>query len=97
MEFTFKGKRVSSILGILPEKLGMFDDEVNNYTFPARQTMRLKKIMGFNAHRLSKETTTVSDFAVLGLNYMLDNNWLKREEIGAVVVVTGGLLPAICP
>ena len=91
MEFTFKGKQVSAILGILPEKLGMFDDEVNNYTFPARQTMRLKKIMGFNAHRLAKESTTVSDFAVLGLNYMLDNNWLKREEIGAVVVVT------LCP
>ena len=91
MKTTFKGKRVSSILGILPERLGMFDDEVNNYTFPARQTMRLKKIMGFNSHRLSKETTTVSDFAVLGLNYMLDNNWLEREEIGAVVVVT------LCP
>lgn len=91
MQTIFYGKRVSAILGILPEKLGLFDDEVENYSFPAKQTMRLKKIMGFQAHRLSKETTTVSDFAVTGLNYMFGNGWLEKNEIGAVVVVT------LCP
>ncbi len=91
MDTWFKGKRITSILGILPEKIGNFDDEVNNYSFPAKQTMRLKKVMGYNQHRLAKETSTVSDFAVYGLNYMLDNNWVKREEIGAVVTFT------LCP
>lgn len=91
MQTTFRGKKVSSILGILPEKLGMFDDEVNNYTFSSKQTMRLKKIMGFNAHRLAKETTTVSDFAVTGLNYMFEHDWIRKEEIGAVIVVS------LCP
>ncbi len=91
MQTTFKGKRVSSILGILPEKISLFDDEVDQYTFPPKQTMRLKKIMGFNAHRLSKDTTAVSDFAVTGLNYMLDKGWITREDIGAVIVVT------LCP
>ena len=79
------------MLGILPETIGNFDDEVDNYSFPAKQTMRLKKIMGYNQHRLAKETSTVSDFAVYGLNYMLDNEWIKKEEIGAVVTVT------LCP
>ena len=87
----FTGKRISSMLGILPETIGYFDDEVNNYSFPAKQTMRLKKIMGYNQHRLAKETSTVSDFAVYGLNYMLENKWIKGEEIGAVVTVT------LCP
>ena len=87
----FKGKRIASMLGILPETIGYFDDEVDNYSFPAKQTMRLKKVMGYNQHRLAKETTTVSDFAVYGLKYMLDNDWLKREDIGAVVTVT------LCP
>lgn len=91
MQTVFRGKKVSSILGILPEKLGLFDDEVDNYTFPARQTMRLKKIMGFNAHRLSKDSTTVSDFAITGLNYMFDNGWIAKDEIGAIIVVT------LCP
>lgn len=88
---TFKGKRIASLLGILPEMSINFDDEVDNYSFPAKQTMRLKKIMGYNRHRLSKDTSTVSDFAVYGLDYMLKNAWLKREEIGAIVVVT------LCP
>ena len=91
MQTIFTGKRVASILGILPERVALFDDEVGNYTFPERQTMRLKKIMGFHAHRLSKESTTVSDFAITGLDYILKMGWIKKEEIGAVIVVT------LCP
>lgn len=87
----FQGKRISSMLGILPATISYFDDEVNNYSFPPKQTMRLKKVMGYNMHRLAKETTTVSDFAVYGLNYMIHNRWINREEIGAVVTVT------LCP
>lgn len=88
---SFKGKKISSLLGVLPETVSFFDDEVGNYSFPPRQTLRLKKVMGYNRHLLAKETTTVSDFAVFGLHYMLDNAWIAREEIGAVVVVT------LCP
>ncbi|MCR5384696.1 MAG: ketoacyl-ACP synthase III [Saccharofermentans sp.] len=87
----FHGKRITSMLGILPETVGLFDDEVNNYSFPPKQTMRLKKIMGYDRHRIAKDTSTVSDFAVYGLNYMLENGWIKREEIGAVITVT------LCP
>ena len=87
----FRGKRITSMLGILPETVGLFDDEVSNYSFPPKQTMRLKKIMGYDRHRLAKDTSTVSDFAVYGLRYMLENNWIKKEEIGAVITVT------LCP
>lgn len=91
METVFKGKKITSMLGILPETIGFFDDEVNNYSFPVKQTMRLKKVMGYNQHRLAKETSTVSDLATYGLNYMLDNEWLKRNEIGAIITLT------LCP
>ena len=87
----FKGKKISSMLGILPETIGYFDDEVDNYSFPAKQTLRLKKVMGYNQHRLAKDNSTVSDFAVFGLRYMLENGWIRRDEIGAVVTVT------LCP
>lgn len=87
----FHGKKIVSMLGILPETVSFFDDEVDNYSFPPRQTMRLKKIMGYDRHLLAKETSTVSDFAVYGMNYMLENHWITREEIGAVVVAT------LCP
>lgn len=91
MQTMFYGKRISSILGILPQTESFFDDEADNYSFPIKQTMRLKKVMGFNKHRLAKDTSTVSDFAVYGMNYILNHGWIKREEIGAVVVVT------LCP
>lgn len=87
----FQNKRITSILGVLPETVGYFDDEVDNYSFPVKQTMRLKKIMGYNQHRLAKDTSTVSDFAVFGLNYMLENRWIEKNEIGALVVVS------LCP
>ncbi len=91
METIFHGKRIASILGILPEMVANFDDEVGNYTFPPSQTMRLKRLMGFKQHRLAKESSTVSDFGVYGLRYMLENNWIRKEEIGAIVVIT------LCP
>lgn len=91
MKTVFKGKKISSMLGILPETIGYFDDEVDNYSFPAKQTMRLKKVMGYNQHRLAKETSAVSDFAVYGLNYMLEKGWIEKGEIGAVITCT------LCP
>lgn len=91
MQTIFRGKKISSILGILPQREGMFDDEVDNYSFPAKQTLRLKKIMGFNKHRLSKSTSTVSDFSIYGLQYMLEHAWIKKEDIGGIIVVT------LCP
>lgn len=91
MQTIFERKRISAMLGILPENEFLFDDEVDNYDFPPKQTLRLKKVMGFDRHRISKESSTASDFAVYGMKYILDNNWITHEEIGAVVVVS------LCP
>lgn len=88
MKTVFQKKRIASILGILPETVANFDDEVDNYSFPPSQTMRLKRVMGYKQHRLAKDNATVSDYGVYGLRYMLDNGWIRKEEIGAIVVVT---------
>ena len=53
--------------------------------------MRLKKVMGYNQHKLAKGTSTVSDFAVYGLNFILKSDWIQKDEIGAVIVIT------LCP
>lgn len=88
MDATFEGKRISGILSVLPETESYFDDEAGNYDFPEKQTLRLKKIMGFNKHRLAKRDSTASAFCIAGLNYLIDSGKIKKEEIGAVVVVT---------
>lgn len=91
MQTWFRDKEVTSMLGLLPETVGLFDDEVGNYSFPAKQTLRLKKTMGYDRHRLAKDSSAVSDFGTYGLRYMLDNGWIRSGEIGALVVVT------LCP
>lgn len=88
MKAVYKGKRISGILGILPETVSYFDDEVDNYTFPPKQTMKLKKIMGFESHRISKPDSFSSDFCIYGVKYLLDNGLLRKEDVGAIVVVT---------
>ncbi len=88
MEAVFKNKKISGILAVLPEKESYFDDEVGNYSFPEKQTMRLKKVMGFNKHRLAKDNSTTSQFCIEGLNHLLNTGRIKKEEIGAVIVVT---------
>jgi len=84
----FHGKKITGILGVLPKNEILFDDEVKNYTFPEKQTLRLKKVMGYEKHRIVKNTTASSDLCVFGLNHILQNGLVKREEIGAIVVVT---------
>lgn len=91
MQTTFFNKRISSILGVLPEREALFDDEVGNYSFPEKQTMRLKRVMGYEKHRISKPESAASDFAFYGINYMLEQKWIDKDEIGAIVVVT------LCP
>ncbi len=88
MKAVFKGKKISGILGILPEEVSYFDDEVDNYAFPPKQTLRLKKVMGFEKHRLAKSDSTASDFCIFGLKHLLAEGKIKKEEIGAIVVVT---------
>ena len=91
MQTTFCGKRISSILGVLPEQEFFFEDEVGNYAFPEKQTLRLKRVMGYEKHRISKPESAASDFAYYGIRHMIEQGWIDRDEIGALLVVT------LCP
>lgn len=86
---TFEGKRITGILGILPENEYDYDEETKE--FANSQTKRLKKIMGFGKRRAAKSTSTTGDFCVFGMRYLLDNEYIKKEDIGGIVVV--GLTP----
>ncbi len=83
---TFHGKKISGVLGILPETEYVFDEETKPFATP--QTRRLKKIMGFNKRRAAKSDTTTADFCEYGLQYLIDNKKIDVSEIGAIVVVS---------
>ena len=86
---TFHGKKSTGMLAILPENEYDYDEETAH--FADLQTRRLKRIMGFGKRRAAKADTTSSDFCKYGLTYLLEQNLIKKEEIGAVIVL--GLTP----
>ena len=88
MKTVFYGKKISAVLGVLPGTVSHFDDEINNYTFPPKQTMKLKRIMGFDTHRMAKTGSFTSDFCIFGVKYLLDQDVIQKENIGAIIVVT---------
>lgn len=88
MECVYREKKISGILGILPEEISDFEDELDNYSFPHKQSLRLKRLMGYDKHRLSKKKSTASDFCVYGLKYLLSKGKIRKDDIGAIIVVT---------
>lgn len=86
MKTVFRNKKISGLLSVLPATTVKFEDEINNYTFPPKQTLRLQKVMGYKQHAIVKETTATSDLCLAGLEYILKKGWLKKEEIGGIVV-----------
>lgn len=88
MKTVFRDKKISGLLSVLPQTTVRFEDEVKNYTFPEKQTLRLQKVMGYKQHRIVKDTTATSDLCCAGLDYILERGWLRKEEIGGLVVAT---------
>lgn len=88
MKQIFSGKKIEGILTILPQREVNFADEIQNYPFPEKQSLRLAQIMGYDKKRICEATDSVSEYAVYGIQKLLDDSSLNLSEIGAIVVVT---------
>ena len=88
MNLKFKNKRIAGILTILPKRVVAFEEEMGNYNFPEKKSLRLKKIMGYNTHRIAAEGQCSSDFCIHGLQYLFDNGMLNKDEIDALLFVS---------
>lgn len=88
MHFKFKNKRISGILSVLPNEEIHFLDEISNYNFSEKQSVKLGKIMGYGTRRIVRDNTSVSDLCTYGLNYLFENNLLEKESFEAMVLCT---------
>lgn len=88
MKLQFKNKKITGILSVIPDKEYLFDDEVQNYEFSPETSMKLKKTMGYNAHRIFNETPCISDVAVYAFNYLFDSGLVEKDSIDALILVT---------
>ena len=88
MNFTFRRKRITGILAVVPANERSFIDEMKNYNFPEARSLKLKEVMGYDKRRIVEPGVCVSDLAVFGLQHLFDRGLLIREEIDALILVT---------
>lgn len=88
MNLKYNNKRITGILTILPKEIRRFEDDMGNYNFPENKSMRLKKVMGFNTHRIARQGQCSSDFCIHGLRYLFNNGLLQKKEIDALIFVS---------
>ena len=85
---SFKNKKISAVYSVLPTHEVDFMDEAGNYSFSEIQMKKLKRVMGFGTRRVAKEGETVGDYAIYGIQQMLQDGVFKENEIGAIIVTT---------
>ena len=88
MKLGFKNKKITGILSVLPEREIAFQDEISNYNFSEKQSMKLAKIMGYGKRRIVDDNTAISDLAIYGLNYLFKENLLHKDSIDVLLLVT---------
>lgn len=88
MNFSFSGKRIAGILTVLPANERTFLEDMKNFDFPEEKSLKLKKVMGYDRHRLVTGETCVSDLAVHGFRHLFDKGVVKPEELDALIVIT---------
>jgi len=88
MHLKFKNKTITGILSVLPEREVNYYDEISNYNFSEKQSIKLGKIMGYGTRRIVNDNTSVSDLCTFGLNYLFDNKLLDKNSINALVLCT---------
>jgi len=88
MNFTFRKKRISGILTVVPANELSFVDEMKNFNFPEARSLKLMEVMGYKKRRLVQPGVCVSDLAVFGLQQLFDRGLLQRNDIDALLLVT---------
>ena len=84
----FSDKTISAVLTVLPPTIIDFQDEIANYGYSEVKMKKLKKLMGYNTRRVSKEGDGVCDYAIFGIQRMLDEKLIKKDEVGAIIFTT---------
>ena len=98
MKHVFQNKRISAIVCVLPEKVVRYEDELEDYPFPVRQSQMLGKMMDYNTRRQCEPSDSVSDYAIQGIQRLIDKEVIRPEDIDAIVVASSSqdyIMPSV--
>lgn len=87
MRATIRGVRIRGICATVPKETHKFEDEIKNFPFPEKSSIRLGRVMGFREHRIADAATTPCDLASYTLNYMFRQGWAQKERLKGLLVV----------
>lgn len=88
MHFSFRNKSIRGLLAVVPEREISFVEEMSNFNFPVKRSLKLKEIMGYDKHRLVDGPVCVSDLAVHGMEFLFSQGMLERDGFDALILVT---------
>lgn len=88
MFIDFKGKKISSLIAVVPKNERSFESDMLNYNFPMKKSLKLKELMGYGTHRIVEEGVTSSDLAIAAFKELFKKTKILPEEIDALVFVT---------
>jgi 3-oxoacyl-[acyl-carrier-protein] synthase III len=88
MKCIFKNKKISAIIAVVPKEERRFDDEYPIFKLTEDKARRFKKMMSLDRHRIAPPEVCSSDLCLYGLQRLLNEGALKKEEIGALVFVS---------
>lgn len=88
MKLKFHNKKITGIIAVIPDKELLFDDEMENYEFSSETSLKLKKTMGYDRHRVFDESLCISDVAVFAFEKLFDEFGVDKDSIDALILVT---------
>lgn len=98
MKHVFQNKRISAIICVLPHTIVRYEDELEDYNFPVRQSQMLGNMMDYHTRRQCEPADSVSGYAIQGIQYLLDQNIIHLAEIDAIVVASSSqdyIMPSV--
>ena len=88
MKTIFRHKKISAIISVVPKEEYRFDDEYPNYKLTEDKARRFKKMMSLDRHRIAPPEVCSSDLCQYGVERLLKDGTLQKEEIGALLFIS---------
>ncbi len=88
MNFSFRNKRISGVLTVVPANERSFLEDMKNFNAPEARSLKLMEVMGYDKRRVVSEGVCISDLAVFGLQNLFSRSLLKPEDIDALILIS---------
>lgn len=88
MILSYSGKKITDIITVVPSNVHKFENEVDQYSFSREKSLKLKKIMGFDEHRLAPKNVTASDLCEFGFSKLVNDHGLEPSSIDALIFIS---------